>query len=274
MIQPEEQSPQTQTSGQSSPSSGGGSQSYPPPPQLPPPSSGGGSQSYPPPPPLPPLPSSSSGGGQSSPSASPSASDGQKPSPSSAAGGQPKPPPSSPSQPASPSSSSLGQASHNCPSDVDLIKQGEDIRKCKYYDTKGIPTICYGQNLQNSYAASSIRAVGADASAVMSGQACLTESQCKTLLNQDVARARAGMKSIYGDSVTCPCAQNVLVDMTYNLGEYQLAKFTTFNSLIKQGNWKAAGDDLVTGTAWCRQVGTRCDRNVKLIKSCSSQSHH
>ncbi len=55
--------------------------------------------------------------------------------------------------------------------------------------------------------------------------------------------------------------------MTYNLGP-QLGGFNEFNSLIMGGNWDAAADDLVTGTAWCGQVGRRCDRNVQLIKSC------
>ena len=138
-----------------------------------------------------------------------------------------------------------------------------------YYDSVGVPTICFGQNLENSYAPQAIAAVGGSYSSVMAG-GCLSESQCTTLMNQDVERARQGAKNIYGDSVTCPCAQNVLVDMTYNLGEAGLAQFTTFNSLIEAGNWDAAADDLQTGTLWCSQVGNRCDRNMKLIKSCDS----
>ena len=63
---------------------------------------------------------------------------------------------------------------------------------------------------------------------------CLTEEQCTTLMQQDVERARQGKEDIYGSgSVGCACADNVLVDMTYNLGEGGLADFTTFNSLIE-----------------------------------------
>jgi len=51
-------------------------------------------------------------------------------------------------------------------------------------------------------------------------------------MQQDLERARAGMKRIYQDKVTCPCAQNVLVDMTYNLGEKGLGKFVTLKRLI------------------------------------------
>ena len=34
-----------------------------------------------------------------------------------------------------------------CPTDLALIQQGEGFRSCKYLDTMGIPTICYGYNL-------------------------------------------------------------------------------------------------------------------------------
>ena len=41
------------------------------------------------------------------------------------------------------------KSSNSCMNDVDLIKQGEGLRKCTYYDTMGIPTVCYGYNLKN-----------------------------------------------------------------------------------------------------------------------------
>ena len=55
--------------------------------------------------------------------------------------------------------------------------------------------------------------------------------------------------------------------MTYNMGVNGLSKFNQFNSLMKQGNWAAAASDL-KGTAYCQQVGNRCDRNVAMIRSC------
>ena len=120
-----------------------------------------------------------------------------------------------------------------------------------YYDSAAVPTICYGQNLNNDYAKSAIEAVGGSYENVMAG-GCLSETQCTSLMMKDVYHARQSVKNIYGDSVSCPCAENVLVDMTYNLGEAGLAEFTSFNALIIEGNWDAAGDDLLTGTLWCR----------------------
>ena len=79
------------------------------------------------------------------------------------------------------------------------------------------------------------------------------------------------MKHIYGDSITCKCAEYVLVDMTYNLGEGGLSTFNTFNSLMESGQWDAAADDL-QGTLWCSQVGTRCTRDTNQIRSCDSSA--
>ena len=70
----------------------------------------------------------------------------------------------------------------------------------------------------------------------MAGKQALTKPDCDKLMKSDLAKARAGMKRLYGygNNVTCPCARNVLVDMVYNLGERGLGKFKTFKGLILQ----------------------------------------
>ena len=45
--------------------------------------------------------------------------------------------------------------------DVELVKDGEGLRLCSYYDSVGILTICYGYNLQ-SHTRSQIEATGAN----------------------------------------------------------------------------------------------------------------
>jgi len=114
---------------------------------------------------------------------------------------------------------------------------------------------------------------GANYSAVMAGVQCLTERQCDTFLHHDLEKSRHEMHELFDESsvMTCPCAQSVLVDMTYNLGEKTLSDFSSFNSLMRSGKWNAAADDLVYGTAWCENDNKRCLRNVKLIKSCNKE---
>ena len=76
-------------------------------------------------------------------------------------------------------------SAQDCYTDLQLIQMSEGFRACMYYDTRGIPTICYGFNLNKSSASSDLANVGADYSSVMNG-GCLTESQCTQLLQQDV----------------------------------------------------------------------------------------
>ena len=150
-----------------------------------------------------------------------------------------------------------------CMSDTDLVKNAEGFRACKYNDTKGIATICYGYNLQRSKAAGDLKSVGANLSTVMAG-GCLSQSQCDSLLNIEMVSARNGARNVVG-TTPCACANAVMVDMTYNLGS--LSAFNTFTGLIKQGRWKDAAADGHT-TLWCSQVGNRCSRDMNQILQC------
>ena len=162
----------------------------------------------------------------------------------------------------------LAIANARCQSDIQLIEQGEGLELCEYMDTTGNRTVCYGFNLETSSAKSNVESVGGNYNDVYNG-GCLTQTQCEQLLDKEVDVARQGEQQIYGNTITCSCAKSVLVDMTYNLGEAGLASFTTFNSLMEQGQWDAAADDL-SGTLWCSQVGSRCTRDQDQIRQCDS----
>ena len=75
-----------------------------------------------------------------------------------------------------------------------------------------------------------------------------------------ISSARKDYNSLYGESVTCKCAEHVLVDMAYNLGRTRLGKFTKFNAHVKNGNWSGAAAEM-ENSLWCKQVGSRCTRN-------------
>lgn len=53
--------------------------------------------------------------------------------------------------------------------DVDLIKEAEGYRSCKYKDSKGIPTICYGYNLKAYNAKAEVNSAGANYKKLMNG---------------------------------------------------------------------------------------------------------
>jgi len=155
-------------------------------------------------------------------------------------------------------------APNGCMHDLDLIKQGEGLRKCMYKDTMGIPTVCYGYNLQSG-SKSEVNAAGGDYDSLMKG-GCTTQSVCDKLLSNQVKKAESAARNIYG-SLSCKYAQDIAVDMTYNLGSGGMASFHQFIGLMKSGDYKGAAAD-GKGTAWCRQVGSRCSRDMGQLQNC------
>jgi len=155
-----------------------------------------------------------------------------------------------------------------------MVKNSEGVGPhglgCRYNDSRGIPTTCWGYNLQNGGAASSIAKFGKSLSGVMNGSQCLTQPECQSLFDQEIGHAKSGQASLFGNSLDkCQAAKDVSTDMVYNMGAGRdgLGGFYQFNSLMKQGKWNEAANDL-RGTAYCRQTGLRCDRNVAMIRSC------
>ena len=153
----------------------------------------------------------------------------------------------------------------SCQAADQLIKQGEGLRTKMYYDTMGIPTICYGYNLRNGNARSEVAKAGANYDQVMGG-ATVSQSVCDNLFNMYYSRYKSAAQGIFG-TLKCSAAQAVAVDMTYNLGTGGISAFHNFIANMKAGNWAQAAQD-GTNSLWCRQVGYRCSRNMNQIKNC------
>ena len=150
-----------------------------------------------------------------------------------------------------------------------LIFNAEYYDECMYFDERGLRRICSGFILETESAPRSIGNVSARFSAVYDG-GCLNFYQCKRLLFNEVEVARKRYQHIYGDSITCECAKEVLIDMSYNLGKAELASLTDFNDLMKAGWWDKAADYL-RQTLYCKQEGNgnRCNRNQEQIRLCN-----
>lgn len=154
----------------------------------------------------------------------------------------------------------------SCPDVKSLISTHEGDEQCVYTDTTGHKTIGIGFNLERSDAPSKIASVGADYEAVCSGSQCLNEGQINTLFEGDVQTAESGAKSCVSSFKSqCECVQNVLIDMTFNLGTSGLCSFGDFIGFINAGDYASAAQDL-QGTLWCSQVGNRCTDDENIIK--------
>jgi hypothetical protein len=140
-----------------------------------------------------------------------------------------------------------------------LIIAHEGKRRCMYYDSSKAkhPTVGIGYNLDNAHAKQDIEAVGADYEQIRSGKKCLTsDKQVMELFEPAYLRAAAeAMKVVSSFSTLCCNVQEVMVDMTYNLGS--LSSWHTFVPLINSHQWAAAATD-GKQQPWCKEVRRRC----------------
>jgi len=148
-----------------------------------------------------------------------------------------------------------------------LIAKHEGKRDCVYMDTMGHPTIGIGYNLDNPGARQAIAAVGENYDDVRAGKKCLTDSQVMQLFEPSYESAvRGARRAVISYDNLCCSVQNVMTDMDYNLGDGGFASFHQFISLVNQHSWAAAASD-GEGTAWCRQVGTRCSEDMAALRA-------
>lgn len=144
-------------------------------------------------------------------------------------------------------------------------------------DTKNIPTIGFGFNLQrNGAKASLIKAGVSEAKATQLVNATkedksltLDDATIYKLLDQDIQDKKNEATNYFKkegiDFSTLPAnIQNVIVDMMFNVGAGGFDQFTKFKAAVKIKDWNEASRQ-ITDSNYCSQVKSRCYRNAALV---------
>lgn len=136
-----------------------------------------------------------------------------------------------------------------------------------YIDTEEHPTVGIGFNLDRSDARRRLSAVGANYDKIRAGSATLTDYQIRTLFNDDMANAVSCASSwlyqVWGRMSTDQ--KSAVADMAFNLGCSGLQKFRNMKAALLRGDYGGAADEM-RDSKWCRQVKSRCDRNIACMK--------
>ena len=149
----------------------------------------------------------------------------------------------------------------------DREKLNEGYYKCVYKDPDGIPTVGVGFNLEKFGARQEIESVGANYNAVLNGSQCLDDSQIERLFNMDMDSAVSCASSWLSNwSELSTSVESAVADMAFNLGCVGLEQFRTFKSDLENKEFDAAAADM-QNSLWCRQVGSRCSRDVDCVRS-------
>ena len=157
-----------------------------------------------------------------------------------------------------------------CPDLAKFVAEAEGYRKCRYFDQLGVETIGIGFNLRRKDSQSIIEGMGLDYQEVLAGRQCLNNEQIYSLLEGDIGWAKDEAKQIvqsFGEQ--SHCIQNVIIDMTYNLGMPQFLGMVDFRNALNNKDYQRAYD-IITNGWWCDLVQTRCVRNAKYIKHCGA----
>ena len=113
--------------------------------------------------------------------------------------------------------------------------------RLKYGDVaKGNRTIGVGFNLDRDGAQEVIASSGLDYNALYNGRECLSDSKINDLLDGDINSATINAKNYVGATYfeSLPSkAQDILIDMSFNLGPTRLGKFKKFKRALQKGDY-------------------------------------
>jgi len=133
--------------------------------------------------------------------------------------------------------------------DIEKVKERlrrfEGYRKYPYRCPAGYLTIGYGRNLE-------VKGISVD--------------EAKMLLNNDVNETIEILLNGLEFFIMLPeQAQEVLVDMTFNMGFAGVLKFKKFLEALKNKDWERASQEM-ENSLWYKQTGNRAKELVKIIR--------
>lgn len=147
-------------------------------------------------------------------------------------------------------------------------KLNEGHFRCVYKDPLGIPTIGVGFNLRKSGARQRITDVGANYDNILTKRECLDNYQIKDLFDADMAEAvqcaSSWLTKVWSKIGTT--RQSAVADMAFNLGCSRLRLFKNMKAALEREDYTKAAAEM-RNSRWCRQVKSRCDRDIDCMKS-------
>ena len=97
----------------------------------------------------------------------------------------------------------------------------------------------------------------------------VSEDRVNKVFEKDVQKMIKEAKILFPNFDSLPEeAQQVIVNMTFNMGRPRLSNFKKFISYINESKWEEASKEMLN-SAWAKQVGKRAQRlsdRIKVIK--------
>lgn len=155
-------------------------------------------------------------------------------------------------------------------------KKYEGFRNDVYIDSVGKATIGYGTNLDNEYISYGVQnllfktlrkhiANGGIIGKKWSGLS-MSEEQAEEILKLDLRERRTELIQRLPFTISLPSvAQEILLDMCYNLGLGRLLKFKRFLAALQKNDYLNAASEMLD-SRWAKQVKRRAYQQATEIK--------
>lgn len=148
----------------------------------------------------------------------------------------------------------------------DMLSLNEGNKPKVYKDSKGIPHIGIGFNLEDAGNRKFLKREGIDINELFDGKK-LSENEIRTLYNHSLTQAFKDAQSYDPNFAKRPEAVKMtLVDMAFNLGSTKLNKFVGMKKGLMNNDYNTAADEMVDSN-WYKQVKSRGPRMVQVMRS-------
>jgi len=155
-----------------------------------------------------------------------------------------------------------------------MIERHEGTRHNVYNDSRFIPTIGIGFNLNNPNARGRLKSIGVDYDGITAGDVSLTTEQIHHLFYQDVQTAVNNARKFLPSFDKQPREiQIVLIDMSFNLGLTRLNQFVKFHKALTDRDYLEAAKEMID-SRWFRQTGNRSRELVGIVRDLSLDKEH
>lgn len=133
------------------------------------------------------------------------------------------------------------------------IKQHEGFRRTVYSDSLGFATIGYGHLVLPTD--NFVEGVE------------YTKEELDKVFDVDFEKAANGAKELIGNDSLLPQAEEVIIEMCFQLGKTGVSKFKNMWAYLDDGDYVAAGDEMLDSN-WYQQTPSRALALSEIMKGC------
>ena len=154
------------------------------------------------------------------------------------------------------------------------LKTDEGYDDCRYKDSEGKWTIGIGHNLQGGKDSNVKLATGKPASEYRDKDTRMSPEEIGKLFEADVKDATKDVKKVITNSENLdPMAQEICVEMVFQMGKEGLAKHKKMVKALEKGDYKEAAKEIRDSMRWRKQTRARAEDQAKRMENISPEPH-